>query len=362
MHPEEPSETIQVTHAVEIFVRLALITLLFVWCFDIVRPFLVPAVWGIIITIGLQPLYLRLVERMSGRRVAAAVTVSALALVCLLIPAALLSGSLAAGIRDVLTAIEHGRFHLPYASALERIPLIGPQLASAWHSTKPNLEQTLVDLGPHLQPGLTWLAHTAAGAGLAMLHFVIAVVLAGFLLYRLDDGHQAILRFSHRIAGERGIEFTELATATIRSVTRGILGIALIESLLAGLGWLVAGVPWAGLWAMLALILSTLQIGSLPVALPILIYVFLTGDTLTFVLLLVWSLVVGALDHLLKPLLLGRGVDVPMIVIFVGALGGFLSAGVIGLFVGAVVLVVGYRLLIAWLEPQGVEREPENGG
>ena len=121
------------------------------------------------------------------------------------------------------------------------------------------------------------------------------------------------------------------------------------RQLLAGLGWLAAGVPAAGLWTLLALLLSTAQVSIFLVAVPILIYVFYSGDMTTFVLLLVWSLAVGTIDKILRPILLGRGMDVPMAVVFVGTIGGFLSSGIVGLFIGAVVLVLGYKLLVAWL-------------
>ena len=149
----------------------------------------------------------------------------------------------------------------------------------------------------------------------------------------------------------------------MRSVTRGILGVALIQATLAGLGWLVVGIPAAGLWALVALILSTVQIGILPITIPVLFYVYSAADPLTFALFLVWSLFVGTIDNILKPLLLGRGVKVPMLVIFVGAIGGFLSSGIIGLFVGSVVLVLGYQLLLAWLRGgRGVVRARRAGG
>lgn len=135
----------------------------------------------------------------------------------------------------------------------------------------------------------------------------------------------------------------------MRSVTKGILGVALIQAILAGIGFMVMGIPGAGLWALLCLLLSTVQIGIFPINLPILIYVFATADTMPAVLFLIWSLIVGSLDNVLKPLVLGRGVSVPMAVIFVGAIGGFITSGIIGLFVGAVVLALGYKLVLAWV-------------
>ena len=149
----------------------------------------------------------------------------------------------------------------------------------------------------------------------------------------------------------------------MRSVARGILGVALIQSILAGIGFLVVGVPGAGLWALVALLLSVIQIGILPVVLPIVIYVFYTADTVTAVIFLVWSIVVSALDNVLKPILLGRGVKVPMVIIFVGAIGGFITSGIIGLFIGAVILALGYKLFLAWLyggeASAQQQREPE---
>jgi predicted PurR-regulated permease PerM len=136
---------------------------------------------------------------------------------------------------------------------------------------------------------------------------------------------------------------------TIRSVARGILGVAFLQSILAGLGFLAVGVPGAGLWALLCLLLAVVQIGIFPVVIPAVIYVFYTADTSTAVLFLVWGVLVSALDNVLKPMLLGRGVNVPMAVIFVGAIGGFLASGIVGLFIGSVILVLGYQLFMAWL-------------
>jgi predicted PurR-regulated permease PerM len=154
------------------------------------------------------------------------------------------------------------------------------------------------------------------------------------------------------------VEFVGIAEKTVRSVTRGILGVAFIQSVLAGLGFLVAGIPGAGLWAFICLLLAVVQIGPLPVLLPAAIYMFATADTVPAVLFTVWAVVVGVSDNILKPLLLGRGVQVPMLVVLLGALGGFLMSGIVGLFVGAVVLTLGYKLFQTWLESGGEQNAP----
>jgi predicted PurR-regulated permease PerM len=179
---------------------------------------------------------------------------------------------------------------------------------------------------------------------------LVAIVIAGVLLAHAEAGTRIAYAIATRFAGERGADFAGLAEATVRSVTRGILGVSIIQSLLAGVGFMVMGIPGAGLWALLCLLLSVVQIGILPITVPIVIYVFSTADTVSAVIFLVWSIFVGTIDNILKPILLGRGVQVPMAVIFIGAIGGFISEGIIGLFVGSVVLVLGYKLFLAWLD------------
>ena len=359
MVPDSPADRVFMDRAIESFIRIALITILAAWCFEIIRPFIVPIVWGVIIAIGLYPGHQRLTELLGGRSATAAVAISVLALAVLLIPVVLLSASVVDGAEVVLRDFEAGGLRVPPPpSSVSQIPLVGDSVHDFWGKASSNLESALAQIAPQLKVGLHWIGGLAAGAGIGILQFVLAIAIAGVLLAHADGGQAAVLAVARRLAGGRGMEFARLAEATVRSVTRGILGVALIQSILAGLGWLVVGVPGAGLWALLALLLSTVQIGILPITIPILIYVFTHTSTLTFVLFLIWSILVGSIDNVLKPILLGRGVQVPMTVIFIGAIGGFLSSGIIGLFVGAVVLVLGYKLFLAWLDegmPESVD-------
>jgi predicted PurR-regulated permease PerM len=181
--------------------------------------------------------------------------------------------------------------------------------------------------------------------------FVVSIIIAGVLLANSARNNQAARTLAERLAGERGTKIIELEAATVRSVAQGIIGVALIQSILAGLGCLVVGVPGAGFWALLVLILSIVQLPALLILGPIIIYVFSAYSTVTAVIFAIWSFPVGISDAFLKPLLMGRGVDVPMLVIFIGAIGGFMASGIIGLFVGAIILVLGYKLFLAWLNP-----------
>ena len=351
MAPETPADRQFMDRAIETFIRLALIAMLAAWCFDIVRPFIVPSLWGLIIAIGLHPLHARLHAALGGRPALAATLLSLLTFAALMVPAALLSGSVLDGAHVLMRDYEEGMLAVPLPPDwVAGLPLVGQSIDGFWRDASDNLADALRRALPEIKMALHWLGGVAAGAGVGILQFVFAIAIAGVLLAHEGAGRRAALTFARRLAGVRGVEFAELATATVRSVTRGILGVAMIQAILAGLGWLAAGIPAAGLWAILALLLSVVQVGIFPLAIPILIYCFFTASTLTFVLLLIWTLLVGSIDNVLKPILLGRGVEVPMAVIFVGAIGGFLGAGIIGLFVGAVVLVLGYKLFVAWLD------------
>jgi predicted PurR-regulated permease PerM len=349
--PSEASRQNQLTvRVVEITIHLGLILLLVGWCFMIVRPFLVPMVWGVIIAVASSQAYGRLLALVGGHRVAAAVVYTVLALVVLVVPAVLLSGTLIGGIHDIVLGMHQGRFRIPPPpQSVAGWPLVGTWVASFWSEASQNLAVTLKTIAPHFEGLGTWLLTAAAGAGLGLVKFMFAIVISGVLLVHAEAGRTAAYALAWRLAGDRGADFTTLAEATVRSVTRGILGVALIQSLLAGIGFLAVGVPAAGLWAFLALLLSVVQIGVFPVVVPVVIYVFATATTGTAVLFLIWSLFVGAIDNILKPIVLGRGVPAPMAVIFVGAIGGFLTSGIIGLFVGSVILVLGYKLFVVWL-------------
>jgi predicted PurR-regulated permease PerM len=336
---------------VEATVRIGLIAILVLYCFQIVRPFLIPVVWGVIIAVAIHPNYLWLQRVVGERRTLAAVLFVVLALVLLVAPTFLLSDTLVTGVTGLARSLSEGRLAIPMPpESVAGWPLIGEPLDKFWRLASVNLAGALGEIGPQLKVLGTWLLSAAAGAGLGILQFILAIIIAGVILRHGESGKRVSYAIARRLAEEHGAGFIDLARATIRSVSRGILGVALLQSILAGLGFLVAGVPAAGLWAFLCLLLSVIQIGVFPVTVPVIIYVFATGDTATAVIFLIWNLMVGALDNVLKPLLLGRGVNVPMAVIFVGAIGGFLASGIIGLFIGAVILVLGYELLLDWLE------------
>lgn len=353
MTTPEPSinDRLFMNRTVDAAIRIGVIAALLAWCFVIARPFLVPIIWGAIIAVAVFHSYQKLQAGLGGRRIMAAVLVTLFMLVLLIVPSVLLGDSLVIGVRNVVDSFQSGSLHIPPPpESIAGWPIIGGRVAQAWTLASENLEEALREASPLLKGFGRWLLGAAAGTGLALLQFVVAIIISGAFLASSGAAGRVTRAVARRLAGERGLEFAGVAEQTVRSVASGILGVALIQALLAGLGFLVAGVPAAGLLTLVCLLLGVIQVGVVIVLIPVVIYLFSTADTVTAVGFLIWAILVAPVDNILKPILLGRGVDVPMLVIFVGAIGGFLNAGIIGLFVGSVVLALGYKLFISWLE------------
>ncbi len=350
-----------VNRALEATIRIGLVVLLLAWCFQIVRPFVIPVFWGMIIAVATYPGYSWLETKLGGRNVIAAIVFGILGFVLLIGPMVLLGGTLVDSAQNLAADLSDGSLTLPPPPGrVAHWPVIGESLYGFWELASTNLEEALGQVGPYLKTAGTWLVTMAAGAGLGILQFVFAIIIAGVFLANARGGTIATDAIALRLAGERGPEFADIAQTTVRSVARGILGVALIQSILAGLGFLAVGLPAAGLLALICLLLAVIQIGIFPILIPVVIHVFATSDTVTAVIFAIWCVIVGLTDNILKPFLLGRGAPVPMVVIFVGAIGGFLASGIIGLFVGAVVLSLSYTLFLAWLHEEQ-QNLPEKG-
>jgi predicted PurR-regulated permease PerM len=351
-----------VAKALEATIHVGLVVLLLYWCFKIGQPFIGIIVWGIIIAIAIHPIYARLKSALGGRDRLAATLITLLVLILLLVPTIMLSDSLIHTAREFSAQLEDGTLSVPPPSESVRLwPVIGEPAYKLWSLSSEDLGAAVSKMAPQLKKYGISLLSTAANAGVGILMFVVSIIIAGVLLAYADGAQQAALAFFTRLAGERGATFVQLAGATVRSVAQGILGVALIQSILAGLGCLVVGVPGAGFWALLILLLAVVQLPTILILGPIIVYVFSTSSTITAVLFAIWSVLVGISDAFLKPLLMGRGVDVPMLVIFIGAIGGFMTSGIIGLFVGAIIFTAGYKLFLAWLsEDTQSEPEPSN--
>jgi predicted PurR-regulated permease PerM len=349
----EPADRAFIDRTIEAVIRIAVIAALVGWCFIIAKPFLVPIVGGAIIAVAVFRGYQMLKTTLGGRRIAAAVLVTLFILVMLVVPSVLLGESLVTGVNKLMDSFQSGELSIPPPpDSVARWPLIGEPIARVWTLASRDLVEAFRQASPLLTRFGSWLLSAAQGAGVALLQLVLGILISGAFLANSEAATRITRAVASRLAGERGLSLTDVAAKTIHSVANGILGVALIQALLAGLGFLVAGVPAAGLLTLICLITGVIQLGVVIVLIPVAIYLFSTADATTAVGFLLWAILIAPLDNILKPMLLGRGVDVPMLVIFMGAIGGFLSIGIIGLFLGAVVLALGYKLLLVWLKQE----------
>ena len=337
-------------------VRIVCLGFLGYWSLILIRPFLTIIVWSIIIAVALYPIFDWLSAKLYGHRALAAVAVTILSLLVMLGPATWLALSLAEIVRTLLARLGDGTLTFPPpADAIKAWPLIGEKIYESWLLASTNLRALVIEAAPHLKPLGSSLLNAAGSIGINLLKFIIAVVISGFLLIPGPSLIHSIKNVLSRVAA-RGEEFVDLAGATIRNVSRGIIGIAILQALLAGVGLLFAGVPAAGLFSFLVLVLGIIQIGPSVILLPLIVWSWFAMDTAMAVLFTLYMVPVNLLDNILRPLV-AKGLSTPMPVILLGVLGGTLVHGLIGLFVGPIVLSIGWQLLVVWIRDEPNAKE-----
>ena len=344
--------------SIEVAIRLSVLAMLTVWCFLIFRPFVLPVVWAIILAVVLAKPFGRFVALLRGRRGLAAGIFSLAAIALIVVPAFLVVDSVVRSSVDLGSQMEAETLQFPPPAASVRDwPLVGDRVYDAWDLAATNLDEAMNRFQPQIRAVGGWVVEKMRGLLRTMVYTILALIIAGFVLAYSDQSVQAARAVLSRLAGERGAGMLTMMAATIRSVALGVLGIALVQATLGGVGMFLVDVPAWGLWTLLILILAVLQLPPLVVLGPVILWAFSASDNLAITLVFtVWSLFVSVSDTLLKPLFLGRGLTIPMPVILVGAIGGLILDGLIGLFVGAVVLAIGYELFQTW-----VRAAPPNG-
>lgn len=352
------------TRAVETTIRVGAVLLLAAACLLLVWPFLTLLAWASIIAIAFCPAYRRLEAAVGNRRWLAATLFTVALLGLLILPIVPLLGTIRGGVEAIAQRILQGKLEVPPPpDGVQAWPLIGEPLHAAWAAASKNLASFLASQQDTLKDLARWLLSSAAGLGIAVAELLASVILAGVLLTRAEGAGRMASAVGARLGGLAGKASVELAVGTVRSVARGILGVAAIQSGLAGLGLFLAGIPGWGLLTVLGLFLSVAQLGVAFVMVPTAIYLFFGPSLGVAIAFAIWTAFVSVIDNVLKPILLGRGLDVPMVVIFVGSVGGLLATGIIGLFTGSVVMAVGYRMFLLWLEsPPPEEAEAAKGG
>ena len=338
-------------NAMASFIQIAALVVLVVWCLRIVAPFVSIILWGMIIAVAVFPLHASLAAKIGDRQKTSATLFVLLGLAILLVPAYILTESSVTSLRSVGEQLHSGSVSIPPPNeSVAEWPLIGEKVYEVWSGAANNLEQTLNKFRDELRTLGERIIQFAGATAIGILQFIASIIVAGVFLVSAEGGRRTTLKFASSLVGDRGEGLTDLAIATIRNVAKGVLGVAIIQALLSAIGLVLIGVPAAGVWTFAILLLAIMQLPPIIVLGPIAIWVFSVAEPIPATIFLVYALIVSASDGFLKPLLLGRGMEIPMLVILLGAIGGMIMSGIVGLFIGAVVLALGYRILMAWME------------
>ncbi|MBR1268723.1 AI-2E family transporter [Bradyrhizobium sp. AUGA SZCCT0222] len=339
---------------VQLVIRLGLLALLLLWTFVLIRPFVPILAWSIVLAVALYPVFGVLSRLLGGRPRLAAAILTIINLGIVIGPATWLGLSALDGVRELAGSLNTGNLVVPSPPiAVKDWPLIGPQVYELWTQASNNIRAALREVAPHLKPLAGTLLALAGNAGVGTLKFLLAVALAGFLFPYASQLVAAGRGFLFRIVPEQSEHFLELAGATIRAVSQGVIGVAILQSLLAGIGFKLAGIPSAGLLAFVVMLLTIVQIGAAIVLLPVIIWIWIDKDFTTALLLTLFLGIVSVLDNIVRPLVMGRGLTTPKLVIFVGVVGGTLAHGIVGLFIGPIILSLAWELTVAWIHADG---------
>jgi predicted PurR-regulated permease PerM len=328
----------------------------------IIKPFLVPLTWAITIAVATWPLLLRLQALLGGRRSLAVASMTLALLLMLVVPLYL---GVATVVKNSHQIVDWSRsvatLSIPEPPAwVESLPLLGPSLAERWHdiaATRP--QSVLARLVPLADDVALWFVGQVGSIGMLLVHFLLTVIFTAILYSNGERAAAAADHFARRLAGSQGANAVQLASQAVRAVALGVVVTAFLQSFLSGIGLAIAGVPFASILTVVMFILAVAQIGAWPVLVLAVIWVYKTSSAAWGTGFLVWAVFCSTFDNFVRPVLIRRGADLPLLLIFAGVVGGLVAFGVVGLFIGPMVLAVAYKLLTNWMSESSTGNEGE---
>ncbi len=351
MEESNQNNEVIMNRAVSASIRIGFVLFLIILSFGILRPFITPIVWGIIFAVGIYPLHKRLSNLLKGRKKISATIIVLLGLAIILIPVTLFTTSTIDEVSGVVELAEAGKLEIPPPNeSVKEWPIIGASTYNIWSRANQNLNSLIVKYTPQITKVVLAISSAVMGAVGSTFLFIFALIISGVLLLQDVNGQKAASRIFNLLVGEKGEELTNLSILTIRSVVQGVIGIAVIQAMFLSIGLFAIKLPAAGIVSAIILMVAIMQLPLPLIMLPIIIYVFSYANTVPAVIFTIWTAAWCLADNVLKPILLGKGMDVPMLVILLGAMGGMIVGGLVGLFVGAVVLVLAYKIFNALLD------------
>lgn len=332
------------------FIQIAALVILVSYCLAIVGPFISLVVWGVVLAVAIHPLHVRLAASLGGKEKTSATIMIIIGVLIVMVPGWIMMKSVIASITSLATEIKAGTLVVPPPAAkVADWPLIGGSVFELWTAASTNLGEALKSLDPTPREATQWMVQRIGSLATGMLQMAVSIIIAGVATTYAKSGYELSCAIASRISPARGQKMTDMSIATIRSVTNGVLGVAVIQAVLAGIGLTVMGVPHAGIITAVVLITAIIQVPALLVLGPVVFWVFSWAEPVPATIFAVYMLVVALSDNVLKPILLGRGVELPAAIVLIGAIGGMIQYGVVGLFLGAVILGLGYTIITDWI-------------
>jgi predicted PurR-regulated permease PerM len=332
--------------------------------FWILRPFLAAIIWSTMIVVSTWPIMIALQHRLWGKRWIAVTVMTAALLLVFVAPFSAAIGTIVANADDIADWVK-GLSTLrlpPPPEFVGNLPFVGENVVTLWRRyAEQGFEEIAKALAPYGGQITRWFVAEVGGFGLVSVQFLLTVIISAIMYAAGEGAARWVLRFGRRLAGERGENVVRLAGQAIRGVALGVVLTALVQALLGGIGLAIAGVPFAAVLTAVMFMLAVAQIGAVPVLVCALVWLWFQDSTVWFVALLIWTVIVGSLDNILRPILIRKGADLPLLLIFAGVIGGLFAFGLLGLFVGPVILAVAYTLLDAWVAEAPEDKEPATG-
>jgi len=334
------------------FIKIVVLSAILIWSFNIIKPFILLMVWAIIVAVALYPIYQKIIGIFNGKKKGLVTSLFVIALLALIVtPTINVTESIVDSTKEIYHNFDQGSLKIPPPNeSVKEWPLVGNKLYGAWYKASTDVESFIKENPEEVKGSLGWLFDSFKGLMGSVILSLIALIIAGVFMSSAEEGYKTGVKFMGRLREGRGVELMEMCTNTIRSVVKGILLVAIIQAILAYLGFVMIGLSsMAGILAILVLLAAIIQIPVTLVAIPVIIYVFSFAETTPAIIFAIYMIIVSLLDNVLKPMLLAKGLQTPMIVILMGAIGGMMFQGILGLFIGPVVLAILHKLYTSWV-------------
>ncbi len=340
------------------FIKIVVLSALLFWSFNIIKPFILLMVWAIIVAVALYPIYQKILNVFKGKKKGLVTSLFVIVLLALIVlPTISATQSIVDSSKEIYQNFEQGSLKIPPPNdSVKEWPLVGKKLYGAWYNASTDVESFIKENPEEVKSSLGWLFDSFKGLMGSVMLSLIALIIAGVFMSSAQAGYKTGVKFMGRLREGRGVELMEMCTNTIRSVVKGILLVAIIQAILAYLGFAMIGLSsMAGILAILVLLAAIIQIPVTLVAIPVIIYVFSFAETTPAIIFAIYMIIVSLLDNVLKPMLLAKGLQTPMIIILMGAIGGMMFQGILGLFIGPVILAICHKLYTSWVnQTEGV--------